>query len=104
MSDDVQPVSVHILDKEYRIACAEGERDGLLASARYLDERMREIRRAGRVIGSERIAVMAALNIAHELLSQRDADRGQAESVQRRIHDLRERVELALNATNQLEL
>lgn len=104
MSEEVRPVSVHILDKEYRIACGEGEHEDLLASARYLDEKMREIRRGGRVVGAERIAVMAALNIAHELLSERNADRGQTESVQRRIHDLRERIELALNTANQLEL
>jgi cell division protein ZapA len=58
------PVTVHILDKEYRILCQDGEQDDLLASARYLDMKMREIRATGKVIGSDRIAVMAALNIA----------------------------------------
>ncbi|MGD2083826.1 MAG: cell division protein ZapA [Chromatiales bacterium] len=104
MSDNLSPVTVQILDKEYRIGCEEGEEESLLFSARYLDGKMREIRRAGRVIGAERIAVMAALNIAHELLQHHRAGKSQTESVQRRLNELQERIELALSATNQLEL
>lgn len=58
---------VHLLDKEYRVACAPEERENLIRAARYLDDRMREVREAN-VIGLERIAVMTALNLAHELL------------------------------------
>ncbi len=104
MSDNANPVSIIILDKEYRIACAESERDSLLASARQLDERMREIRRAGRVIGAERIAVMAALNLSHELLLQRSARDQQGDAINKRLRDLQDRIERALGATNQLEL
>ncbi|WP_440996172.1 cell division protein ZapA [Arhodomonas sp. SL1] len=68
MSD--QPVAVHILDREFLVACEPGERDSLREAARYLDTRMREIRDSGRIVGQDRIAVMAALNIAHELLEQ----------------------------------
>ena len=104
MSDNLSPVTVQILDKEYRIGCEEGEEESLLTSARYLDGKMRDIRRGGRVIGTERIAVMAALNIAHELLQHYRAGQSQSESVQRRLNELQERIELALSTTNQLEL
>ena len=69
MSSDTLPVTVNILDKEYRISCPAEERESLLESAAFLDSQMREIRQGGRVIGTERIAVMAALNIANDLLS-----------------------------------
>ena len=64
MSEQRYPVSVHILDKEYRIACTSDEEDNLHKAAHYLDEQMREIRAGGKVIGADRIAVMAALNMA----------------------------------------
>jgi cell division protein ZapA len=68
MSEANPLVKVQILGKEYPISCPEEEQHDLLLAARYLDDKMRKIRNAGRVIGTERIAVMAALNIAHELL------------------------------------
>ena len=66
-------VNVHILDKDYCISCPPSEKDRLEESARYLHRKMREIRSTGKVIGTERIAVMAALNIAHELLHRDQA-------------------------------
>ncbi|GAB0148278.1 cell division protein ZapA [Marichromatium sp. PS1] len=68
MSDEPLQVSIRILDKDYRVACEPHEEEGLRDSARLLDGRMREIRQTGRVIGTDRIAVIAALNIAHELI------------------------------------
>ncbi|MCK4843333.1 MAG: cell division protein ZapA [Methylococcales bacterium] len=62
-----QPVSLRILGKDYRIACPEKEQDALLSSAQELDRQMREIRDSGTVIGVDKIAVMAALNLTHEL-------------------------------------
>jgi cell division protein ZapA len=104
VKQDIAPVVVHILDKEYRIACPEDEQDNLLFSARLVDRKMREIRGSGKVIGSERIAVMVALNIAHDLLQlQREKDSGVRE-LDQRIRRLREKVELALHAGNLLEL
>jgi cell division protein ZapA len=95
---------VQILDKDYRVACQEGQQDSLFASARFLDQKMREIRAGGRVIGTDRIAVMAALNLAHELLEhQRERDQV-SDTFGRRLKALRERVEVALNDGNQLEL
>ncbi|RFA31254.1 cell division protein ZapA [Alkalilimnicola ehrlichii] len=70
----VTPVKVHILDKEFLVACPDDEKSELLQSASYLNRRMREIRDSGKVIGMDRIAVMAALNITHELLSAREQD------------------------------
>ena len=70
-SGETVPVSVHILDKEYRIACEKGEEEALFASAHYLDERMREIKRKGKVIGGERIAVLVALHLASDLLKHK---------------------------------
>ena len=61
-------VTVRILDKEYQVACPEDQEDDLTTSAKYLDKQMRKIRDTGKVIGAERIAVMAALNISYELL------------------------------------
>ena len=96
--DDSVPVSVHIMDKEYRIGCKEGEREGLMASAQYVDRRMREIRQSGRVIGSDRIAVMAALNIAHELLQHRQVLGRSEEAIGERIRSLQKKIESALDA------
>lgn len=64
---EVSSVVVHLLDKEYRVACSPDEKEDLLRAARYLDDKMREVKEAN-VIGLERIAVMTALNLAHELL------------------------------------
>lgn len=98
------PVVVHILDREYRVACQPGEEDALLASSRFLDQKMREIKSSGKVIGNDRIAVMVALNLAHELLEQKSTRDGSAEQVSQRIQAMREKIEIALNQTNQLEL
>ncbi len=64
-------VTVRILDKEYRVACPAEEHDSLLESARYLNNKMREVRDTGKVIGLDRISVMAGLNLAHELMQQK---------------------------------
>ncbi|MCV6613359.1 MAG: cell division protein ZapA [Cellvibrionaceae bacterium] len=69
MSDSAQTEYVKILDKEYQVACPADERDALVQAARNLDTRMRQVRSSGTVIGLERIAVMVALNLSHELLS-----------------------------------
>ena len=88
---DLVPVTIRILDKEYQIACSEEERHSLLDSARYLDERMKEIRNTGKVIGSERVAVMAALNIANEYLQSENI------KVNSKIKGMAEKLESAIN-------
>jgi len=71
---------VDILDKDYLIACPEEERAALHKSAAYLDNKMREIRASGKIHGLERIAVMAALNIAHEFL-QKDSSNSSSQDI-----------------------
>ncbi|PUA28221.1 MAG: cell division protein ZapA [Cellvibrio sp. 79] len=71
-----ETVFVKILDKEYQVACPREERQALIESAQLLDERMKAIRGSGAIIGLERIAVMAALNLSHELLQARQAGNG----------------------------
>jgi cell division protein ZapA len=103
MSQEPIPVSVRILDKEYRVSCGQDEKDGLLDSARMLDQRMREIRQSGRVIGVDRIAVMAALNIAYELIKiQQNQVQGQ-EDLDRRLRSLQDRIGDALAMQHQLD-
>lgn len=97
-------VAVDILGKEYRIACGTNEKDALLASARYLDEKMRDVRSNGNVVGSERIAVMAALNISHELLQQKFIEHERNKSLKFRLNGLQERIEMALDDSPQLPI
>ncbi len=68
---DVKGVEVNIMGREFTIACPPEERDSLLSAVSYLDKKMCDIRDAGKVVGVERIAMMAALNLAHELLTTR---------------------------------
>ncbi len=98
------PISVTILDKEYKIACPPGEQAALLESAAYLDRKMREIRDKGSIIGSERIAVIAALNITHELLHNSHLDSAVSESLTPRLKNLENKVAEALQNARQLEI
>jgi cell division protein ZapA len=103
-TDRMVRISVRVLEKEYQVSCPVEERSDLLDSAEYLNGKMREIRDAGNVIGLDRIAVMAALNIANELLTLRNQDRSLNSEVGNRIKQLRERVETALTQGRQMEL
>lgn len=97
-------VSVRILEKEYQFACAVEERAALLDAAEHLNTEMRRIRDTGRVVGLDRIAVMAALNMANELLKTRKAETHVDGDLTGRLRGLRERVESALERSQQLEL
>lgn len=81
MANDTSTLEVYILDKPYLISCPENERESLRSAAQFLDRRMRDIRSAGKVLGLERVAVIAGLNLAHELLDARQ--KATAESTQR---------------------
>ena len=91
-------VTVQILDKEYSIICPPEERSNLISAARYLDGKMREIRSSGKVIGADRIAVMAALNITHDLLHKQDErpDAQTGGATREQVRDLLDRVDQAL--------
>jgi cell division protein ZapA len=98
------PISIRILDKDYLIACPPNERADLQRAATILNERLREIRETGKTIGTERLLMMAALNMANDLSKlQTRADRVTAE-VGARVKGMRERVERALVHGQQLEL
>ncbi len=104
MTDRTVRVSVRILEKEYQVACLPEERSELLDSAEFLNGKMREIRDAGNIVGLDRIAVMAALNLAHELLKIRGRGDAVDTEVSEQMRQMRERVENALTRGQQLEL
>ena len=97
-------VSVRILEKEYFVACPHDERAALLDAAEFLNGRMREIRDTGKVVGLDRVAVMAALNLANELLRIREQESKVSTSSVARVRAVRERAETALSRNQQLEL
>ena len=99
-----EPVSIKILEKEYQIACPPEERADLIRSAEFLSMKMREIRDSGKVVGLDRIAVMAALNLANDLLKAEGAGDAMNEDVSDRVRRLREKVESALENGRQLEI
>ena len=103
-ADNTARVSIRILEKDYHIACPMEERSDLLDSAEYLNAKMREIRDSGKVVGLDRIAVIAALNMANELIRFRNRDTNLETEVGGRLRILRERVESALEKGRQLEL
>lgn len=97
-------VTVSILDKEYKVACPSGEKRALLESAEYLDEKMREIKDSGKIIGAERIAVIAALNITHELLNGSIIEGEIKEELSPRLRSLSSKISAALEGSRQLEI
>lgn len=107
-SDSVraQPVtvSVTILDREYQVNCLPEERDALLRSARHLDEKMRQIRATGKIVGLERISVMAALNTAHEALSSEGSLSEVTAATQHEVDRLTDRIGQALGELRQLKI
>ncbi len=103
MSDSAK-VNIRILEKEYQVACPPDERGALLDSAELLNTKMKEIRDGGRVVGLERIAVMAALNMANELLRSRDRGENLETRAKAKVRAMRERVESVLQSGRQMEI
>lgn len=102
MSSEVKGLDVTIMGREFRVACPEDEQQALLTSVEYLDKKMREIRDAGKVIGVERIAIMAALNIAHELLGTRLTSSFDVGEFKSRINSMQARIEQAMAEQDEL--
>jgi cell division protein ZapA len=101
-----ETVIVKLLDKEYQVACPPGQQQALVRSANYLDNQMRNIRSTGKVIGLERIAVMAALNISNELLQQ-DPDSSEIAPTApngSQVKNLNDKLDEALNRFRQMEI
>jgi cell division protein ZapA len=99
-----EPVSVQILDKDYLIACPAGERDDLQRAAALLGARLKEIGGGSKAMGTERLLIMAALNMANDLVKHKVRDERTATDVGGRVKSMRERVERALAHSQQLEL
>jgi cell division protein ZapA len=104
MNESTAQVSVRILDKEYQVACPANERTDLLDSAEVLNAKMREIRDSGRIVGVDRIAVMAALNMANDLLHAQARDRTLDGDVSSRLKLISDRVDSVLGGSQQLDL
>ena len=97
MSDNTIPVTVRILEKEYKISCPEGEHESLLASARNVNENMKAVREGGKALSADRVAVMAAINIAHDLVKADQAPKVD-EAISTRIDALQESIDSVLKA------
>jgi cell division protein ZapA len=102
--NEALPISVSILDKDYKVACPSGEQPALLASAEYLDSKMREVRDSGNVMGSERVAVITALNITNDLLKSSLVDKALGEKLPPRLKSLETKISKALENARQLEI
>jgi cell division protein ZapA len=96
MTNATKTLEVKILDRELRIACPEEERGELLDAVAYLDKRMREIRDAGKIASVERIALMAALNITHELLGMKVGRGIDLSDFKRRMNTMQAAIDQAL--------
>jgi len=88
-------LDIKIMDKDYRIACPQDQQASLKDSASFLNDRLNEIKRKGSIIGTERIAIMVALNLAHELLGSQDSV-GDFEDVDNRMLNLQKKIDIAL--------
>jgi cell division protein ZapA len=88
--------TIHLLDKEFTVACPAEERDGLRESARLLDAKMREIRSGGKVLGNERIVVMAALNVIFELLQEKQNSSSGTQEAELRLKLIQDKLASAL--------
>ena len=102
MSEAAKPVSVTILEKEYLIACSEEERDLLNDAANLLNDKMQEVKTSGKIIGSERVAVLAALNIAHEMLAYKKENEGYTLNVDGVVRRLQNKIDDALMRGSQI--
>lgn len=101
---EVKPITVHIMGNEYHVSSPEDQIEQLETAARDLDRRMREIKSGGRIVGIERIAVMAALNLAYELLQSNHVDSESAEKIENKINQLVQDIDSVLASDAQLEL
>ena len=97
-------LTISIMNKEFQVACPEGEEEALQRAARYLSEQMQEIRQSGKVVGIDRIAIMTALNMSHELLSGQSKVQTSQDYAKLRIRALNDRLENAIADGKQLKI
>lgn len=104
MNDQSTAVQVKILDKEYQVNCPPSDQEALMKSARYLDENMRKIKSRGNIHGAEKIAVMAALNITHDMLRKNRLINETRHVTTQQVKGLEDKIEMALASGKQLEI
>lgn len=104
MSKDTSPINITILDKEYLIACSEEEKEPLRRSVDYLNQQMADMKSSGGVIGSERIAVMTALNITNELLAYKKENQDYTSKIDNTLKRLQTKINDALVRDTQLDM
>lgn len=104
MSKDASPITVTILEKEYLITCEENERESLRNSADYLNQMMDEMKNSGGVIGSERIAVMTALNITNDLLAYKKENQDYTSNIDSTLKRLQSKINDALVRESQMDI
>ena len=97
-------LTISIMNKEFQVACPEGEEEALQRAARYLSEQMQELRQSGKVVGMDRIAIMTALNMSHELLSGQSKVQTSQDYAKLRIRALNDRLENAIADGKQLKI
>ena len=97
-------LTISIMNKEFQVTCPEGEEEALQRAARYLSEQMQEIRQSGKVVGMDRIAIMTALNMSHELLSGQSKVQTSQDYAKLRIRALNDRLENAIADGKQLKI
>ena len=97
-------LTILIMNKEFQVACPEGEEEALQRAARYLSEQMQEIRQSGKVVGMDRIAIMTALNMSHELLSGQSKVQTSQDYAKLRIRALNDRLENAIADGKRLKI
>ena len=102
MSADSKGLQINVMGREFRVACPDDEQKGLLEAVDYLNKKMGEIRDAGKVIGLERIAIMAALNIAHELLTVKVGGGFDIAEVKRRMNHMETVLDQAMRDQSKL--
>jgi cell division protein ZapA len=102
MSADPRGLQITLMGRQYRVACAPDEQEGLLKAVDYLDRKMQEVRDNGKVIGHERIAIMAALNIAHEFLTTKVGGAFDIAEIKRRMAAIETVLDRALSEQNEL--
>jgi cell division protein ZapA len=102
MSQEAKALDVTIMGREFRVTCTDEERADLLRAVDYLDAKMRDIRDAGKLVGTERIAIMAALNIAHELLKLQVPGGFDLGGLKRRIQGMQTTIDATLSAQDKL--
>jgi len=104
MSEQSTAVQVKILDKEYQVNCPPSDQEALVKSARYLDENMRKIKGRGNIHGVEKIAVMAALNITHDMLKKNRLINETRQATAQQVKSLEDKLDTAIATSRQMEI